>query len=102
MSWEPKTYMERSFSLGDSYEITEFTNGKDTMGLYETGEFIDELLKLLQEAHDWIDELNNQAPGEPGNNSICYVCHQTGYDTQGLKHTDNCILIRIRHELSRA
>lgn len=55
------------------------------------------LRELLQLAHDKMDEFNNQNPlGFPG----CLFCGLDGYDGNGLLHTDDCILVQIRKELS--
>lgn len=60
------------------------------------------LRQLLQTAHDKMDELNNlglertDTWGLP----VCMFCSEFGYDGQGLKHKDNCILVLIRKELN--
>ncbi len=53
--------------------------------------------QALEVAHDWIDEQNNILAGD---DLGCVVCNQRGYDGNGLKHTDDCVLIRARVALA--
>ncbi len=54
----------------------------------------------LTSLHDWVDALNNDAPGEVGDRIVCWICHETGYDANGIKHTDDCLLIKARAALA--
>lgn len=65
----------------------------------------EQLKLLLKEAHDKMDEAN-PATYIDDNNIIgmlvahCHFCNETGYDAQGLKHEEDCILVRIRKVVS--
>lgn len=53
----------------------------------------EQLKLLLKEAHDKMDDDNVKiALG-----SYCRWCKGAGYDSQGLIHEDDCILVKIRH-----
>lgn len=58
----------------------------------------DEILPLLKEAHDKMDDFN-VTHNKEDTVGWCRWCISEGYDGQGLLHTDNCVLIRIRKVL---
>lgn len=53
------------------------------------------LKKLLREAHDSMDELNNNTP----DGAVCWFCTEAGYDGTGIKHKEDCVLVKIRREI---
>ena len=58
----------------------------------------EQLKLLLKEAHDKMDDFNARQPVQ----SLvfpygCEWCGVSGHDAQGLKHRDDCILVKIRH-----
>lgn len=60
---------------------------------------MNETRELLQEAHDWIDRLNN----DKGYCQVCFSNEYIGvYDGQGLLHKDDCLVIRMRRVLNPA
>lgn len=55
------------------------------------------MVDLLKECHDILDEYNNS----DRNALQCFWCKgDIGYDANGLKHKDDCILVRLRKELN--
>lgn len=59
-------------------------------------EDIQDLEKLLKEAHDKMDDDNNELDKHI-QRPMCKWCGQTGYNSGGLDHTKDCILVKIRH-----
>ncbi len=51
---------------------------------------------LLQEIHDYLDDLNALHGGEE---YLCLVCHATEYEPrQGISHDPACLILRLRLE----
>lgn len=53
---------------------------------------------LLKEAHDLLDDENagENAHYRDGKLPKCIWCETVGYDGTGMKHSEDCILVRIR------
>lgn len=49
--------------------------------------YVEHIEKLLADIHNELDQKNEES---------CQLCGKSGYDGQGLLHTDECILVRIR------
>lgn len=56
------------------------------------------MVSLLQEAHDKMDDYNARHNPEQ-TVAFCMWCLEEGYDANGLIHQDDCILVRIRKVL---
>lgn len=49
------------------------------------------ILENIQKAHDLLDDCNVQ-----NDSGGCLFCLEYGYNEQGLKHTENCLIILLR------
>ena len=49
----------------------------------------------LRRTHDVLDDLNANA-----SSAMCLWCHEKGYDGDGLKHKDDCVLVAAREALT--
>ena len=77
-------------------ELIELNNQPIKLPIEITTEFVDNILFLLKEAHDLMDDLNAR---HQDNRFFpwCNFCHCQSYDSTGLIHEDDCILVKIRH-----
>lgn len=93
---------------------------RNTIGIFKTSrvtkkrisydsEYTYKIVELLKEAHDKMDDFNagnnsgleNGVGGTGRDERFCTWCQSwpprlIGYDAQGLKHEDDCILVKIR------
>ena len=55
--------------------------------------------KLLKEAHDQMDDMNTHPDTLLSMAQLprCNWCRGEGYDANGMKHDEDCILVKIRH-----
>lgn len=52
---------------------------------------------VMRRAHDLLDDMNADENG----GRMCLFCLELGYDGNGLRHADDCILIEARSALQR-
>lgn len=52
---------------------------------------LDKAAAVIAKAHDLMDEANAVQ-----SRTTCIWCHNRGYDGDGLKHFDNCVLVEAR------
>lgn len=67
------------------------TTDEWTAMLNESQEQVGKLREALAEAHDAIDDVNAR-----GLDKRCLYCGMEGYDSNGMLHGEDCILVTIR------
>ena len=88
----------QQYGIETPYDLHEFVKNGNYLDHYDTEHLLNDLEELLQNAHDNMDGYNNRHLSKTSPN--CKFCSGEGYDGNGLIHSEDCILVRIRQKLS--
>lgn len=85
------------YFVGSRYEVPPKESEEDlrSIAIKAIGIKNNTLCDLLKKAHDLMDDDNVRV----ALSAYCRWCEFKGYDSNGLKHSDDCILVKIRKEI---
>ncbi len=92
-------YLERGLEIATDQWLENRTHA-DTLEAKLTAleALVGELVAALEYLHDKVDDVNANTP----EGAFCWLCAEVGYDSNGIRHKDDCPLLAARTALVHA